>query len=141
MSLMDILSTKGRHVHTIGPKKSLQDVVNMLVANNCGSLVVMDNERMVGIITERDILRACSQGCELLAKIPVEARMTRDVVTCTPECDVETVMGMMTHHRVRHMPVLEEGRLVGLVSIGDIVKEQHDRLSVENHFLRTYIQS
>jgi CBS domain-containing protein len=141
MTLQQILSGKGRHVHSIAPEKTLQDVVNAMVDHNCGSLVVCQNDRMVGIITERDILRACAELEEPLSSIPVEVRMTRNVVTCTPDCDVETIMGLMTEHRVRHMPLLENGRLAGMISIGDIVKAQHDELSLENHYLKSYLQS
>jgi CBS domain-containing protein len=141
MTLQKILSNKGRQVYSIEPDKSLQDVVNMLVDHNCGSLIVCENDRMVGIITERDILRACAELDEPLSSIPVAVRMTRNVVTCTPQCDVETIMGMMTEHRVRHMPLLDNDRLAGMISIGDIVKAQHDELSLENHYLKSYIQS
>ena len=141
MTLQQILSGKGRQVHSIAPEKTLQDVVNAMVDHNCGSLIVCKNDRMVGIITERDILRACAELEEPLSSIPVEVRMTRNVVTCTPDCDVETIMGMMTEHRVRHMPLLEDGRLAGMISIGDIVKAQHDELSLENHYLKSYLQS
>lgn len=141
MTLQQILSNKGRNVHSIAPDKTLQDVVNSMVEHNCGSLVVCDNDRMVGIITERDILRACAELEEPLASVPVAVRMTRNVVTCTPDCDVETIMGLMTEHRVRHMPLLENGTLAGMISIGDIVKAQHDELSLENHYLKSYIQS
>lgn len=141
MTLPEILGHKGRHVHSIEPGKSLQDVVNALVENNCGSLVVCEGERMVGIITERDILRACAELDEPLTNVPVEVRMTRNVVTCDAGATIESVMGLMTRHRVRHMPLIEDGRLVGLISIGDIVKHQHDQLSLENHYLKEYIQS
>jgi CBS domain-containing protein len=141
MTLQHILNVKGRQVFTISPDKSLQDVVNMLVDFRCGSLVVCEGEQMVGIITERDILRACAESPGTLAGITVQQRMTRDVVTCSPDCEVETIMGLMTEHRVRHMPLLEDGRLVGLISIGDIVKAQHDQLCLENHYLKSYIQS
>lgn len=141
MTLQQILSCKGREVFTISPEKTLQDVVNSLVDHNCGSLIVCEDERMVGIITERDILRACAELDEPLASIPVAVRMTRNVVTCTPECDIETIMGMMTEHRVRHMPILDDGRLAGMISIGDIVKAQHDEVCLENHYLKSYIQS
>jgi CBS domain-containing protein len=141
MTLQQILSGKGRQVFSISPDKSLQDVVNALVEHNCGSLVVCEHDRMIGIITERDILRACAELDEPLANISVAVRMTRNVVTCTPDCDVETIMGLMTEHRVRHMPLLENGRLAGLISIGDIVKAQHDEVCLENHYLKSYIQS
>lgn len=141
MTLQQILHAKGRQVFSIAPSKSLQDVVDMLVDRNCGSLLVCEGDRMVGIITERDILRACAELSEPLSSIPVAVRMTHNVVTCAPDEDVETVMGLMTEHRVRHMPLIDDGRLVGLISIGDIVKAQHDHLCLENHYLKSYIQS
>ncbi len=141
MTLQEILSNKGRKVHSIAPGKTLQDVVNALIEHNCGSLVVCDGERMVGIITERDILRACAQLEAPLASVPVEARMTRNIITCSADADIETVMGLMTQHRIRHMPLVDNDRLIGLISIGDIVKSQHDRLCLENHYLKEYIQS
>lgn len=141
MTLQQILSIKGRHVHSISPDKTLQDVVHLLVEHNCGSLLVCADDQMVGIITERDILRACAELGQPLANVPVADRMTRDVVTCTPDCSVETIMGMMTDHRVRHMPLLDGGRLAGMISIGDIVKAQHDELCLENQYLKNYIQS
>lgn len=141
MTVQQILNIKGRHVHSISPDKTLQDVVHLLVEHNCGSLLVCAGEQMVGIITERDILRACAELDQPLASVPVSARMTRNVVTCSPDCSVETIMGMMTDHRVRHMPLLDGGRLAGMISIGDIVKAQHDELCLENQYLKTYIQS
>lgn len=141
MTVQQILNLKGCHVHSISPDKTLQDVVHMMVEHNCGSLLVCADEQMVGIITERDILRACAELRQPLSNVPVSARMTRNVVTCSPDCSVETIMGMMTDHRVRHMPLLDGGRLAGMISIGDIVKAQHDELCLENQYLKTYIQS
>lgn len=139
MKLRTILHDKGSEVHSISPTDTLDRVVDRLVGNNCGALVVMEGERMVGIISERDVLRACAE-----LKSPLEAvvgdRMTTDIVTATPDNDVEHVMGLMTNHRIRHLPVVDEGRLVGVISIGDIVKSQHDELSNENRFLKQYIQ-
>ncbi len=141
MNVQQILQGKGRQIYSIEPDKTLQDVVDMLVERNCGSLLVCEGERMVGIITERDILRACNELNEPLNSIPVAVRMTRNVVTCSPEEDLDNVMGLMTEHRVRHMPLIDDGRLVGLISIGDIVKSHHDQLCLENHYLKSYIQS
>jgi CBS domain-containing protein len=141
MNLQHILTVKGRQVFVISPEKTLQDVVTMLVDYRCGSLVVCEDDQMIGIVTERDILRACAERKAPLDRITVADWMTRDVVTCAPDCEVETIMGLMTKHRVRHMPLLEDGRLVGLISIGDIVKAQHDQLCLENHYLKSYIQS
>ena len=141
MLLREILQAKGDKIYSIAPRATLADVVQKLVEHNCGSLVVCDGGKMVGIITERDILRACAALDEPLETIPVEARMTTDVVIGGPDNTVNDTMGVMTEKRIRHLPVIDQGQLVGLVSIGDIVKAQHAELSVENHYLKNYIQS
>ncbi len=145
MFLREILQTKGTRVHTIERDDSLQEVVDRLVRHNCGSLVVVDSRNseacMVGIITERDILRACaSHRCPLNA-LSVADVMTHEVVTGTPCDSIEDAMGLMTVRRIRHLPVIDDGTLVGLVSIGDVVKTQHDRLTMENHYLKSYLHS
>lgn len=139
MTIRDILRNKGSQVLSIHPDATLADVVQKLVQNNCGSLVVCDGDRMAGIITERDILRAVADGTPL-SQVRVHQRMTTEVVTGTSDDSVESIMGAMTEHRIRHMPILDNQRLVGLISIGDVVKAQHDQLSVENHYLLSYIQ-
>ena len=96
---------------------------------------------MVGIISERDVLRAISGASETLDKISVEQRMTKDVITGTPDQNINDTMGLMTANHVRHLPVLEHGKLSGLISIGDVVKAQHQKLAMENHLLMSYIQS
>jgi CBS domain-containing protein len=144
MFVEDILRNKGNKVHSIQPQATLDDVVQALVRNNCGSLVVCepsDNTRLVGIITERDILRACANHRCPLEQLKVNDFMTRKVVTGSPRDDLERVMGLMTENRVRHLPVVQEGRLLGLISIGDVVKYQHQQMALENHYLKTYIQS
>lgn len=141
MKLSDILRTKGRSVLTIGPRATLAEVVSTMVEHNCGSLVVCDDDALVGIITERDILRVCASETRSLREIIVEERMTRDVITGLASDPISAVMGLMTERRIRHLPVLEDGKLAGLVSIGDVVKAEHSTLSVENQYLKHYIQS
>jgi CBS domain-containing protein len=141
MKVRDLLSVKGDKVFTITPDASLGDVVERMVENNCGSLVVCDSECPQGIITERDILRACAAKIGALEELPVRDFMSTRLVTAEPDDDVEKVMGLMTNNRVRHLPILREGRLAGMISIGDVVKAQHDQLSMENHYLKEYIQS
>lgn len=140
MQLKEILESKGDQVHTIHPEQTLADVVRTLVERNCGSLVVCEGERMVGIITERDILRACDALEQPLEQVTVQSRMSREVVTGSPEDRVEHVMGLLTERRIRHLPVLKGEQLVGMISIGDVVKAQHHLLSIENHYLKNYIQ-
>lgn len=141
MKIRDILSVKGDRVHTISPDATLADVVEQLVANNCGSLVVMEHERMVGIITERDILRACAEDHCALEERRVQDHMSSKLITGALDDDVGEVMGLLTRHRIRHLPIQRDGKLDGLISIGDVVKAQYDQLSTENHFLKEYIQS
>ena len=145
MILREILQTKGTRVHSIDVSDSLEDVVQQLVRQNCGSLVVYDSNSgsqcMVGIITERDILRACASHRGALAEIRVADAMTANVVVGSPNDTIEDTMGLLTNRRIRHLPVVEHGELLGLVSIGDIVKTQHDRLTMENHYLKNYLHS
>ncbi len=146
MNLQDILSAKGSHVYTTRPEATLEEVVRELVAHNVGALLVCERdcpggERPVGIITERDILHVCASGRCNLSSARVSEVMTSELITASPDDAVEVVMGWMTNNRVRHLPVLAEGRLVGIVSIGDVVKTQHNRLAMENQFMRNYIVS
>ena len=142
MHVRDILQTKPLTVHSCNPDDSLADVVDQLVGHNIGSLVVLDEgDQMVGIITERDILRASAVTRGPLEFVRVHERMTRCPVVASPDEEVSDTMGVMTERRIRHLPVVENGRLVGIISIGDIVKAQHAELSRENHYLKSYIQS
>ncbi len=148
MTLRDILRVKGSAVHTIDPSASLEDVVRQLVERNCGSLVVCgagadcqgQADLVQGIITERDILRALAARRGSLAELKVGETMTRELITGALGDSVEHTMGVMTEHRIRHLPILEDGRLAGIISIGDVVKAQHDQMVVENHYLKSYIQ-
>ena len=143
MKLQDILSVKGNTVRSISPEATLQDVVSALIEHRIGSLVVCRSdaagkEELAGIITERDILYACA-GSKPLDEVKVVEVMSTTLVTGTPDDEVEQVMGLMTTRRIRHLPVLSEGRLAGIISIGDVVKAQHDQLAIENRFMKDYI--
>ncbi len=144
MKLRDILDVKGDTVHSIPPEARLQEAVDRLVENRVGALVVRrpdagEADRLLGIITERDILHACSAGGRPLGEVKVAEAMTEKLITGTPDDDVEQVMGLMTARRIRHLPVLDGGRLSGMISIGDVVKAQHDRLALENRLMKDYI--
>jgi len=144
MTLRTILHTKGNEVFTTVPHATLEFAIRAMVQHNCGSLVVCnadDDQQMVGIVTERDILRALASRQQTLSQITVAEVMTCNVVTGTACSMIPEIMGLMTDHRIRHLPILEEGRLVGIISIGDVVKAQHDELTAENHYLKEYIQS
>jgi CBS domain-containing protein len=146
MTLVEILKTKGNKVYTIAPDTTLEEATRELVRRNVGSLLVCDRdvvcgERVLGIVTERDIIRFCASGKGQLVAFTVADVMTRELFTGCPADSVESALGVMTARRVRHLPVLAEGRLVGLVSIGDLVKHQLDRLAMENRFMKDYIAS
>lgn len=144
MKLQEILSVKGSAVHTISPEATLQEVVRTLVEHRIGSLVIcrvdaQGKDELMGIITERDILHACVAGSKALTEAKAIEAMSTMLVTASPDDEVEEVMGLMTTRRIRHLPVLCEGRLAGIISIGDVVKAQHDRLAMENRFMKDYI--
>ncbi|MDZ4818923.1 MAG: CBS domain-containing protein [Planctomycetota bacterium] len=142
MQLRDILANKGHTIHSIRPSASLEEAIQTLVRNNCGSLLVCDEadcRRMVGILTERDVLRACAEHRGPLNTVEVADVMTIEVITGTPNDSLEETMGLMTENRIRHLPVLEDEQLVGMISIGDLVKAHYDFLSLENHYLKSYL--
>ncbi len=141
MKISDILQDKGKKVHEIRPDATLSDVVDNLVALNCGSLLVLDQDKVVGIITERDILRSCAIEDRPLSEIPVHEKMSTDLVVAKSSDTVSSVMGILTEHHIRHLPIIDDDQLVGIISIGDVVKAQANELATENHFLKNYIQS
>ena len=140
MTIRTILQTKGNQVFTTEPQEKLSVVVKQLVYHRCGSLLVCRGEELVGIITERDILRASATEGYNLETATVAELMTTDLVTGTPDDSISETMGLLTERRIRHLPILEDGKLAGMISIGDVVKAQYAKLSIENHYLKSYIQ-
>jgi CBS domain-containing protein len=143
MTLQEILNQKGSLVHKIGPDQTLGEVVRRLTEQRIGSLVVCESRggrsQMVGIITERDVLRAISKGPVILDHLKVRDFMTADPITGCPVDEVAEVMGLMTSQRIRHLPVVDGETLVGIISIGDVVKAQYDQMVMENHYLKSYL--
>jgi CBS domain-containing protein len=141
MKVKEILKTKGPEVLTIGQDKTVFDAIETLVKNKIGSLIVLNAEgKIVGIITERDILNEThSRKCELTG-IVVKQVMTSDLIIGEAEDDVECVESTMTKNRIRHLPILSKKRLVGIISIGDVVKAQVEESQVENRYLKDYIE-
>ena len=142
MTVAAMLAEKGRDVATTLAEKSIRDAVRELAVHRIGALVVVeDGDRVVGIISERDIVRAIARsGAEVLSG-SVASIMTRDVVTCTSGETIDSVMARMTRGRFRHLPVVEGGRLAGIVSIGDVVKARIEQVEREAAEMRTYIAS
>lgn len=140
MKVRDILLAKGDRVFTIFPHETVQDVVRVLMAHRIGALLVVDERgRTSGIITERDVLRECLHGAERLDQIPVSSAMTTNLVVGLLDDDLDDAMGAMTRHRVRHLPILDDGRVAGMISIGDVVRSSLDETVYENGFLHEYI--
>ena len=142
MLLKDLLEKKSNDVHTISSSASADEVVSELVRLNIGSLLVRDSPHgpILGIITERDILRALAAHGAPLEQLRVGMCMSRDLIVAQPEDDTIVAMRLMTMHRIRHVPVIHRGRVYGIVSIGDIVKAHHDELEMENYLMQSYIQ-
>ena len=145
MQVQDILAVKGTRVFTVFPEVTLADLVRQMVEHNIGAMLVCQRdvdlgERMVGIVSERDMLRYVATGECDLKHMTVGEIMTTGLITARPADSAADVMGMMTTHRIRHVPIMNGERLVGLVSIGDLLKAQHDHLVAENEFMREYIQ-
>lgn len=141
MTVRAILDLKGRDVVIIAPEKTLADAAELLSENRIGALVVVVGERVSGILSERDIVRAVARdGAAALAN-KVSDKMTGTVVTCGPQDTMAAVMNRMTAGRFRHLPVVDNGRLSGIVSIGDVVKFRLAEIERESSMLRDYIMT
>lgn len=140
MNVEAILRSKGSRVVTIGPDHTIAAALRELSSRGIGALVVSANGmRVDGIISERDIVRGLAEhGAELL-RMCVGEVMTRRVVTCDPSDSLEDLMAEMTNRRIRHLPVLRDDRLCGIVSIGDVVKNRLDEVEYEARSLRSFI--
>ena len=138
MRIADVLRTKGAAVATITPETSVSGLLNELSLNNIGAMVVVSTDGVVGIVSERDVVRKLHEHVELL-RLPVSQIMTTMVATCSPTDTVDHLTALMTTKRVRHIPVVENDRLVGIVSIGDIVKQRMEELESEQRALQDYI--
>ena len=137
MTIESILKRKGTDVTTIAPEASIKRAADWLSAKNIGALVVVTSENAVlGLISEREIVHAFSRYGETAGSMPVKEIMQYGVTTVSPDESVNRVMNLMTHHRVRHMPVLRDGKLAGIVSIGDVVKHRMEDLELETNVLR-----
>ena len=142
MTVKTILSTKGSEVITIGPNATLEEAIAVLNKHRIGALVVLGaDQRVIGILSERDIVRAFAERSAGALKEPLAQTMTRIVVTCGETDTVSEIMERMTHGRFRHIPVLEQDRLVGIISIGDVVKQRLGEMERESEALKDYIQT
>ena len=139
MNIASILATKGDMAHTARPEQSIREALGLLAQHNVGALIVVnDAGRPVGILSERDVVREAASN-ERVFGMKVAEIMTRDVITGSPHDDLMTVAHTMTEKRIRHLPVVDKGRLVGIVSIGDIVKTQRDQYAGELDTLQSQL--
>jgi CBS domain-containing protein len=136
MKVDGVLAAKGREVKTVEPTAILATVAQRLRLEGIGALVVLEQGRVVGMISERDVVRAFAMHRAEAAEIKAVEVMTRNVISCRADDSLTRILGLMTRHRVRHLPVLEAGRLAGLISIGDAVKYRLDELEMEAAVLR-----
>ena len=142
MQIADILGVKGSDVVTISPDAAVRDAVAALARHRIGALVVSSVPgRAEGVVSERDIVRRLDHARDGLLDLRVREIMSAPVLTCRPDDGVEAVMHTMTEQRVRHLPVERDGELVGLVSIGDVVKATIEKLELDRRLLEDYIRA
>ena len=140
MLVRDVLQAKGHRIITIDSEATVGEATARLVQNNIGSLPVVDQDnRLIGIFSERDVLRVIHNRGEGFGRLPIRDVMTRDPVTCGLDEDVEEVMGLMSDRRIAKVPVTRDNELVGIISVGDVIKAVHESLQHENHQLMSYI--
>lgn len=140
MNVTDIIAGKGDEVVSLPPHASVAELAALLAARRIGAVVVVDDERLLGIVSERDIVRFVSEDGNLTS--PVSVIMSTKIWTCAPDDELPELATRMTTNRIRHLPVCDEaGRVVAMVSIGDIVKARLDDLEAEREHLEHYLHS
>jgi CBS domain-containing protein len=141
MQVENILQSKGRAVVTVTARATIAEAVDLLNTHRIGAVVVTDGTRVAGILSERDVVRHLGTDWAALAGRPVSDVMTKAVVTAGPHSTVAELMEKMTARRIRHIPVVDQGELVGIVSIGDVVKRKIEETEQEATALKEYIAS
>lgn len=142
MAVAHILRQKGSVVHSVAPGDSVQAIVDKLSQHRIGAVLVMDKEGdLAGIVSERDVVRAMAGNAAAVAKKTATDIMTARVRTCTPNDTESDLMTLMTDHRIRHLPVLANGKIIGMISIGDVVKHRIESMEQEAEQMKTYIAS
>lgn len=139
MLVSQILKAKGDVVFSVSPNDTVAAVAALLHSRRVGALVVLDDGQVVGIVSERDIVRAVAEAGGPILDCPVSTCMTRDVLYADPEERLDELLGRMTDRRIRHLPVCRDGRLLGIVSIGDLVKWKISEIETEASTLKSYI--
>jgi len=140
MKIRDLLNEKGYEVVTVPPSFPIQDAMRLLVEHDIGSVVVAQEKVVEGILTERDILRLAAEDSATMASMKVEDVMTKDVVVALLDDSLDYVMEIMSMNRIRHLPIVDQGWMQGILSIGDVVNALRKRVEVENNYMRDYIR-
>jgi len=136
----DILKSKSGDIITVLPDDSLYTAIQEMVNHNIGSVLVVSRENeLIGIITERDVLKLCVRRSDRLKTTLVESVMTTDLIIGLPNDSVDYLVGVMTTNKIRHIPILTDGKILGIVSIGDLLKSQMKAVEYENRYLKDYI--
>jgi CBS domain-containing protein len=138
MNIANILARKGSMAVTVRPEQSIREALGLLERHNIGALIAVQGESPVGILSERDIVREAARNEKFFIRTVADL-MTRDVITGQPHDDLLTVAHTMTERRIRHLPVVDKDRLIGMVSIGDVVKAQRDHYQGEVDTLQTQL--
>ena len=141
MTVRAILDIKGHQVESVEPQTTLADAAKLLADRKIGAVLVMSGSRMEGILSERDIVRSLGERGAAVLTEPVSGVMTRRVVSCRPADTVASIMETMTTGKFRHLPVIDGGLVVGLISIGDVVKWRAKEYEAEQEALRQYIKT
>ena len=142
MSVQSILGTKGGDIVSVSPKDTIQSAANLLAERRIGAVLVLDSDRTIaGVLSERDIVRGVAEQGDGCLKLQVGELMTKDVITCTPADSIADIMAKLTDRRIRHLPVVNGGELVGVISIGDVVKHRIAEAEQEAAALRDYIST
>jgi FOG: CBS domain len=141
MTVRAILDTKGHQIESVGPDAKLSAAIKTLTERKIGAVLVLSQGRVEGILSERDIVRVLGERGAAVLDEPVSAVMTRKVVSCKQADTVGAIMEMMTSGKFRHLPVIEDDKVVGLISIGDIVKWRVGEYEAEQEALREYIKT
>lgn len=139
MRAIGLLQSKGGEIHTVEPNAALREAAARMRAHNIGSLVVMEGDRFVGLLGERDIVEALAVHGDGAGALEVAAVMQSDVATCHGSDTLERLMSTMTKRRARHLPVVADGEVVGVLSIGDVVKRRLAELEDENCIIQGYV--
>ncbi len=141
MKVKDVLEKKGSHVVTITETSTVFEALSTFAANRVGSLLVLnDKEIIVGIIGARDVLMAVLRACDDIKALQIKEIMTRNIIIGSIDDDLDKVRALMTENRIRHLPIIENKELAGIISIGDVVKAELNEVHVENRYLRDFIE-